>query len=540
MAKRKGTTTAGVEFIRNEVDRMLPAYYLIRDVLAGELAIKGFLRSDGPSNATAFNNGTMLTVDNSVLSAARRYLPQPDASDNSSENLERYRAYVTRAVFYEVTGRTLEGMAGQVFLRDPVVALPSALEMMKTNADGGGLTLDQCADQAVRRALPYGRTGLLVDYPIQGAPLTKAVLAKGNIQPTFTVYDPWDIINWRVEKDGAKIRLTMVVLRESIDNEIEDGFELSTQTQYRVLKLDPNGNHFVEMYSKGVNGRFTPSVQTYPKDSKGKFLQEIPFRFIGSQNNNVSADKPPLYGMASINIAHYRNSADYEESCFIVGQPTPVFSGLTQDWVKNVLKDKIPLGARASIPLPENAKAELLQAAANIMPMEAMKHKEEQMVALGAKLVQLQKTVKTATEQIIETTSESSVLATVSKNVSSAFEWGLGIAAGYVGAAVDGIKYQLNKDFDLTSMTADDQNAIIQGWIQGALSFTEMRSGMRRAGLATQDDVAARKEIESDITGGFIPDPSMQTAGAAAVPPAKAASDAGGPQPKPIRRASKP
>jgi hypothetical protein len=287
-------------------------------------------------------------------------------------------------------------------------------------------------------------------------------------------------------------------------------------------------------------GRFGIDDTFEPKDASGNNLTEIPFHFVGSENNDIAPNRPPLYDLASMNIGHYRNSADYEESCFITGQPTPVLSGLSEDWVHNVLKDVVTFGSRASIALPVGAKAELLQAKENSMPIEAMKMKELQMVALGAKLVQLQRTSRTATQQIIETTSESSTLANISVNVSHAMQWALGIAQKYVTKGTSAIKYALNKDFDLTSMTADDQNAIIKQWQSAAIAFPEMREALRKAGIATMEDAAAKTAIEADIKSGLIPDPAMVAGSMNKVPDSKAPSDAGGPQPKLIRRQSKP
>ena len=59
-----------------------------------------------------------------------------------------------------------------------------------------------------------------------------------------------------------------------------------------------------------------------------------------------------MYDLAVLNIAHYRNSADYEESCFVTGQPTVWASGLTEAWVEDVLKGELRLGSFGGIPLP--------------------------------------------------------------------------------------------------------------------------------------------------------------------------------------------
>lgn len=527
-------TLSNIDYIRPELAYLLPSYDLIRDVIEGEIAIKGW--NTRVTLFTTIATTVQLSINNIDIAKAKKYLPQPNAEDVSDANQKRYRNYVARAVFYGVTSRTLEGMAGQIFLRDPVVTLPPELEIMIDDADGAHNTLAQVANNAVVDCIGYGRCGLLVDFPITSGPITKKQITDGEMKPTFTIYHPWDIINWRTKKINGKCYITMLVLREFIDNESDD-FALIQVEQFRVFRLTDAGVT-VQIFRKDKTA-FNPSSIIIPKNASGNALDEIPFMFLGSKNNEAKPNQPPLYDLASLNIAHYRNSADFEESSFMCGQPTPVFTGVDEFWVKNVWRDEVTLGSRAAIPLPINAKAELLQADPNNLPNEAMKHKEEQMIGLGARLIQDNSISKTATQDIIDTTSESSMLANVSKNVSSGFLWAFGVAADFVGAAKDAIVFKLNKDFDVTSMTADDQNAIIKQWQSAGISFKEMRDGLRRAGTAIQDDDEARKQIQQDIKDGMIPDPTLTNA-----PPlastAKPASDAGGPQPGSPRPGVKP
>ena len=58
-----------------------------------------------------------------------------------------------------------------------------------------------------------------------------------------------------------------------------------------------------------------------PTSAQGQPLTRIPFQFIGWENNDETPDLPPLYDLSIINLAHYRNSADYEEACYITGNP---------------------------------------------------------------------------------------------------------------------------------------------------------------------------------------------------------------------------
>ena len=120
------------------------------------------------------------------------------------------------------------------------------------------------------------------------------------------------------------------------------------------------------------------------------------------------------------------------------------------------------------------------------------------MVALGAKLVEQKEVQRTATEASIENNSETSVLADVAKNVSTAIKFGLEMCARFSGDEGAEIVYELNTDFSLARMTASERAQLISEWHAGAISFREMRAGMRKSGVATLDDEEAKDEIDAD------------------------------------------
>lgn len=474
---------SNVSYVRPELKVKLSIYNLILDCIDGEKKVK--------SKKTA-------------------YLPKPNAADLSEENDARYDAYLRRAVFYNVSSRTLRGLVGQIFDKDPTIELPDSLEPINEDANGNGLTLTQSAQKACSYVGALGRAGLLSDYPVTQGFVTKADLAKGDIRPTMTLYEARQMINWRTRPRGAKEVLSLVVIVEKYISK-DDGFEIELSTQHRVLRLgiseqnnlpgivDDEDVYTVEIWRETENGN-TIHESYQPQDSKGSFLSEIPFTFIGSENNDSEIDIPPMYDISSLNIAHYRNSADYEESSFIVGQPTPYFAGLTQDWVKDNFQDGVvQLGSRAAIPLPEGGSAGLLQAESNIMPFEAMQHKERQMVALGAKLVEQTSVQRTATEAAIESSNENSVLNSISKNVSAAYQFGLEQCALFTGDNPESIVFELNSDFDFKNMSLEDIMKIIAAWQQNAISFTEMRMALHRADVAIQDEGDVIVEIEAEI-----------------------------------------
>lgn len=472
-----------VAFIRKEIRSLLPLYRLIRDCLSGSETVKA---------------------------QTTKYLPMPNPTNKSPENIARYEQYLLRAVFYNVTRRTLIGLVGQVFSRDPVINLPKEMDKVVKNATGGGVTLNQLSKKSLAMTLAYSRSGIFVDYPETKEGATVADLENGNIRPTINVYSPLEIINWRVVEFGAEERLSLVVLAESFCY-FDDGFERKEAPQFRVLYLDKDGEYNIDIYREAnsysdfkedksySDTQFTIAKSVKPRGPDGKPLNYIPFMFIGSENNDSNPDNPNFYDLADLNIAHFRNSADYEESCFITGQPTPVVTGLTETWYENVLDKKINFGSTGGIPLGQEMDAKLIQAAPNMMIKEAMEIKERQMVALGAKLVEQKQVQRTAFEAKVENIGESSTLATVTRNVNEAIMWALEQCAMYMNIKLtDKDEYILNTDFDVSKTTPEERNQIIDSWVKGAISWSEMRGGLRRAGTATEQDDKAKQEILAD------------------------------------------
>lgn len=467
-----------IDYVLPEVVEAIETWEMIRDVVNGEAAVK----------------------------KRGKYLPYILPEDKSEFNKNRNAAYSQRAVFYGVTRRTLKGMAGQVTSKPATLTVPQLLEFMQDDVDGGAVSIDQQARQALSDNLAIGRLGLLTDYPMMapGKSATRKDLLDGKVRPSIQYYFAEQIINWRVQMVKGQRKLTLVVLLEKYTVE-DDGFKKEEKEQWRVLRL-VNEEYIVQVYRKDQSGAFVvvPELSAKPLDSTGKPFDEILFVMVGSDNNDPGIDDAPLLDMASMNIAHYRNSADHEESVFIVGQPTPVMGGLTKEWVEEVWTNKeimpngVALGSRSPIPLPPNGFAELLQAAPNTLSFEAMKHKEEQMKALGAKLVEPKTGARTLGEAQMDEASEASVLMACAMNVSAGYTRCLRWAAMFVGAAVtNDLKYEMNTDFEISRMTADARRQLLSEWQGGAISFTEYRSILRRAGIATQEDEVATEEIDA-------------------------------------------
>lgn len=464
-----------INYVRNDVTRMLHKWRVVRDCLAGEETIK---------------------------KARTRYLPMPNETDESLENKKRYDQYVERASFFPVTGSTMEGLLGQVFDVDPVIELPDELDLLKTDATGSGVDLLQFSAKTLGEVLGFGRSGILVDYPNVDT-VTREDVQSGRARPTLIGVAPTDVINWRTVYRGAKQMLSLVVIAEMYVTK-DDGFEIKEGPRWRVLRCDADTGftYKVEIWIEDEGeDKFLLQEEYFPKDANGNTLEFIPFTFVGSMNNDPSPDQPPLYGIANLNVKHYRNSADYEDSVYMVGQPTPVFSGLKKSWIDDVLKGKVELGSRGGVFLPDAGTATLLQAAPNALVKEAMDSKEAQMIALGAQLIQPQRVSRTLGEAKMDKNSQTSILSKCAKNTSAAVTKALSWCGLFqLGKLLDENEsyIELSTTFAITRMDAQEQAALIASWQGGALTWNEMRSQMRMSGLATEDDEKAKEEIDAE------------------------------------------
>lgn len=471
--------TYDVTFQRDDHQDALKDWLLVNDVCAGERQVKH---------------------------KKEKYLPKPNPDDKTERNKLRYEGFLQRAVFHNVTGRTLEGLVGTVFRKDPVLTVPSSLNYVEEDIDGCGVSIFQQAQDVVSSVLKMGRKGVYVDYPNTNRDASKAEQQAGLIRATVVTVDASKVINWRSDKYGGVHKLSLVVIEETVTEPTADGFGVETITQYRVLKLIEQV-YTVEIWRQAANRAWDKVEDFIPKNGKGQVWKEIPFIFVGAKNNDTDIDKSPLLDLATLNIAHYRNSAWYEDSAYFVGQPQPWISGLTEEWRDWLESQNLLIGSSSVLPLPENGAFGYAQVAENTLVKEAMDQKEEQMKALGARVVQKGQAVKTATEAQSENESEHSVLSLVAANVSEAYTKLLGWVAEFNRVNGD-VSFQLNQDFIESRLDAQMLTALVAAWQAGRLPSSDYWNYVKKHGLVDPDktDEQLDEEVETSDNGLGVDD----------------------------------
>ncbi|MDP8078346.1 DUF4055 domain-containing protein [Phocoenobacter skyensis] len=434
--------------------------------------------------------------DGAIKKGRTTYLPKPNPSDKSEENNARYEQYLARAVFYNATGRTLRGSVGLAFNKYPTLTLPTTLEYLQTDCDGAGVSIYQQSQKALTQVLKLGRHCLFVDYPKTNGEVSIAQKKQAYLRPHIVSIGAEQVINWRAEKVGGVTKLTLVVIQET--KETHENFAIVSDIQYRVLSLE-GGKYRVRIFDKDCE---PTSEDYYPTDATGSNWDIIPFTFIGSENNDADIDEPPLLDLANLNLAHYRNSADYEDSVFFNGQAQPFISGLSEEWRDHLEDKKIYAGSRSVMLLPEGGNYGYAQPQPNTLVKEAMVTKETQMIALGAKLIERSTSVKTATQVNSEDSASHSVLSLCANNVSDAYRLALSWCCRYEGVLFE-CDYEISQEYTDNKLDPQLLMALVGAWQQGAIPQSQLLRNLRQFDMIdpelTNDDLISELESESNL-----------------------------------------
>ena len=407
----------------------------------------------------------------------------------------RNETYQANAIFYAIAGYTYRGMVGTMFRKDPVFDPDPRLEYLTDNADGSGNNIYQLAQATAGDVVRYGRAGLWVDFPPTDGELSRAEL--GTAFATIQRFEAKDIINWRTTTTGSVTRLSLVVIRTAEERDL--GYEVELVDVMRELALDEAGQYFTRKWQK-IGSEWVPGEAIYPRNAAGQPLSQIPFTFVGSENNDASVDPAPMLDLVEINIGHYRNSADYEDAVYYAGQTQPWMSGMDEAWLEQANASGFYIGSRLLMPVPAGQTFAFATPDPNPLVRQAMLDKVDQMIGLGARFIQAGGAAKTATEAEGDSMVQHSVLSLIAANVSEAYSLAIQWVAEFMGGEPS--RLILEQDFSDLSTSPQMIASWIQSYLQGAIPFSEYAAWMRKRGLfdAEKTDEELQQELESIST----------------------------------------
>jgi hypothetical protein len=382
--------------------------------------------------------------EDEVKERGETYLPRPSGQKDAE-----YKAYKTRAYWFNATKRTIDGLSGLIFRREPQIDAPASMTPWLDDVTLSGTSLRDFVASAVDDVVEVGRGGILVDYPSVPVErdLTIAQAEAFSARPFLVWYRAEDITNWRSGRVGARTELTMVVLHESASTpKAGDEFAEVEQDRYRVLDLDAAGSYRQRVFERRKEAlSVDPWVmisETVPL-ARGKPMATIPFLFVGTGKTDGTVEQPPIKDLVDVNLSHYRTLADLEHGAHWTALPTPVFIGLSDE------KKEVALGSTEGIVLPQGGDAKYLEfTGQGLGALEKRAEvKASEMAVLGARILAADKRQPEAAETAaIHRSGENSVLASIANTISRCVTRALEIVRDWGGLSGE-ISVKLNTDY---------------------------------------------------------------------------------------------
>lgn len=416
-----------------------------------------------------------------IQKAGDRYLPKLGGHDNTEQGNKEYRAYLNRATFFNATARVVDALTGMILRKDPSIKTPSGLKDVLDDITLGGKPFSQFCEQVIEEVMAVNRVGVLVDFPsgegLDGKVVTLDLAQRMGLRVYAAMYRAEDVINWRTTRVGGKTVLSLVVLRECV-HEVDpaDVFKIKEKLRYRVLELE--GSFYKQTVWEALSGANNTQVWTKISElfplQNGKKLAEIPFEFFSAAGNDTDVADPVLLDLAVVNLAHYRNTADLEHGLHFTGLPTA--------WVAGVdTKDSYRIGSgTAWVFKSEKARAEYLEFKGEGLKQlsDAVKDKEQQMAALGARMLAPEKKAAETSDTVAqkrqgETSSLAALAHSVSRGLTRVLQW----MAGWHNVSGE-VNVVLNTDFNVVMLSPQAITALLQAVVTGNISTQSFYEAM--------------------------------------------------------------
>jgi len=407
-----------------------------------------------------------------------KYLPKQQGQDDS-----QYRSYLQRAVFYNMTAKTLNSLYGTMFKRNPnLTGLPRALRERTKRFSKDGMSLHLTAKTAIKEVLALGRYGMLVDASTDGAGA-----------PYVACYTAENILDWHREEVNGEYKYTRVVLREVGYAKDRSVNPLQTKNRYRVLLLteSDDGSYFYEQHVYDEDESWTlPNTMAIPDEIiiptvRGEPLDYIPFVVIGPFTNHPEIQKPPLLDIVNLNFSHYQSYTILEQARYYTAQP--VYYTTTSASDDEGVGDYY-VGPDVVWELGKDGKAGIIEFSGHGLNSleKALEQKESQIAAIGGRMMPGSATGAAESDNSLKLKeqNEQTLLLNIADTSDEGFTQVIQWWADWNNvpdSTIRQITFELNRDFLLRDIGAREFRAIHQMYADGIIPVDVVYEYLRKA-----------------------------------------------------------
>lgn len=414
-----------------------------------------------------------------------KYLPR--FPKETTGDYERRRK---KAVLYNATRRTVEGLTGMVFRKDPQLSedVPSEIEEHTDNIDLAGRSLDVFARDFFEASLLDGHAHIFVDYQRtdDSEIRTLADEQQMGVRPYWVMLEKQDVLSWRTRSVNGRPVLTQLVWRETIVR--PDGeFGEEEVTRYRVYQrvaAEDEGTGEVRAAVEWQIWEEKEDGEVVPVESGLMDIPVIPLATGYTNRTGFLESDPPLLDLALENVRHYQARSDRAHVLHFASVPIPFFSGVEMDELK--------WGPNHAISTEnEQAAAQILEPSGNGLEEGRLELQdiEQRMAALGLAMLQRDtRAAETAEARRIEKSETDSSLSAAARGLEGALEEALSYHALWMDREdADGGSASVNRDFE-SQMLDPQMVTTLSGLVgRGQLSVETMWDILERGEILPDD-----------------------------------------------------
>lgn len=428
-----------------------------------------------------------------VKRKGEKYLPRQVTHDQN-----QYRSYLKRAVFYNMTSRTLNALYGTVFRRAPKIGgLNKKLKEASKKITKEGMSLHLLTKTLVKEVLAVGRFGMLVDANPDG---------RGN--PYIACYTAENILDWQMAEIDGRWTLSKVTLREIHYDRDSHWSPYEYRARFRVLVLEYNEEEdnyayvqYVYSDSDNAAGQIPdidqPADQVIVPTVRGEPLNYIPFKVIGPFTNSPDVQRPPILDIVTLNFSHYMSYAQLEQALFYTG--SPVFTVQQADGTD---PGEYQVGPDIVWVLGEGETASLLEFnGRGLQHLEnVLRSKEGQIASIGGRMMpgSSRGAAESDNSLLMQERNEQTLLLniadTVDEGVTEVLQW-WGDWNNASQVTVANIIFEINRDFLIREAGAREFRAIHQMYADGVVPLEVVYEYLRKSDVIPEwmDEIEYKK-----------------------------------------------
>lgn len=399
------------------------------------------------------------------------YLPKLYGQDDQG-----YKEYLSRAEWYNASGKTVDAMVG-AHHRQPIVAELGSLATLEEKASHNQ-TLQELGQKSTREMWRVGKLGLLAE------------ILPGEL-PQLYLYTAESIVNWHYEDDV----LQFVILKECYKQPKKDTpYTFEEREQYRVCELIDG--FYVQRVMREVEVSekkewvFIDELTVLPTKSNGERLAEIPFVVIEYEDNNGECGGSPIADIVSLNLKHYRVTADRANYLHICSTPILHIDGLAEE---DRPKTKMALGMGLTIFTMGGGTSSYTEPSGSALTalQTDLAAKEDQMARLGATFLRAaKKAVETADSLSIAARGETSVLQQITNTLSKGFTTAVRFLAHWLGKADATASVTFSSEFFDAKIEQWEAEFLLKLFTANQIDLPTLLDALQTGGLLKKEWIA--------------------------------------------------